>query len=338
VNNFSVPAGWPATLAVQLNDDCAAPITSGSVTASFSNGDAPLAFVSDSLGNYFATWQPGAVNSNMVVTLNASSGTLQPATAKLYGGVATNQTPPPSLAMGGTLNNLNPVVGGSLAPGTIAEVFGSGLAASAGPTGVLPLPTNFNGTFAQVGASQTPFYYLSGGQVNVQIPSEVPATQQVPLVFSVNNALTVPITLNIVPSAPGVLSMFDGPTPPSVQNYAHIVAQHTADFSMVSTANPAKPGEYLVMYLVGLGATDPTLASGMPTPSSPFYNVTVKPTVMVDNQPSNVSFAGLTPGFVGLYQVDFQVPAGAQAGEDVVSVTQNGIAANPTLLAVGSGN
>jgi uncharacterized protein (TIGR03437 family) len=92
------------------------------------------------------------------------------------------------------------------------------------------------------------------------------------------------------------------------------------------------------MYLVGLGATDPTLASGMPTPSSPFYNVTVKPTVMVDNQPSNVSFAGLTPGFVGLYQVDFQVPAGAQAGEDVVSVTQNGIAANPTLLAVGSGN
>ena len=65
--------------------------------ASFSNGDPPLNLAGDSLGNYSATWQPGGVNANMVVTLNATLGSLQPATAKLYGGIAPNQTPPPTL-------------------------------------------------------------------------------------------------------------------------------------------------------------------------------------------------------------------------------------------------
>src|SRR5208337_2721565 len=156
-----------ATLIVQLHDDCASSVTSGSVTASFSNGDAPLALMGDSLGNYSATWQPGNITSAMVVTLNGASGSLQPATAKLYGGIATNQTPPPTLAAGGTLNNLNPVVGGALSPGIIAEVFGTGLAASSGATGILPLPTTFNNTFAQVGAFQAPLYFLSSGQINV---------------------------------------------------------------------------------------------------------------------------------------------------------------------------
>ena len=48
----------------------------------------------------------------------------------------------------------------------------------------------------------------------------------------------------------------------------------------------------------------------------------------------DVVFAGLTPGFVGLYQINFQVPTSASSGELEVDVTQNGVAANPTLLPV----
>jgi len=333
VNNFAVPAGWPATLIVQLNDNCGSPVTNGSVTASFSNGDAPLVLAGDSLGNYSATWQPGAVTSEMVVTLNAASGNLQSATAKLYGGISLNETPPPTLSPGGILNNFNPVVGGSLSPGIIAQVFGTGLAASSGATGTLPLPTTFNNTFAQVGQFQAPLYFLSSGQLNVQLPSEIATSQQVPIVLSVNNALTLPISLDLVPSAPGVMSLFDGPTPPSVQNGAHIIAQHL-NGTTVNSNSPGKPGEYLVMYLVGLGATDPSVPSGMPASSNPLSKVTIQPTVMVDSVPSNVAFAGLTPGFVGLYQIDFQVPTSVTTGEAVVTVSQGGIAANPTLLAV----
>jgi uncharacterized protein (TIGR03437 family) len=333
-NNFAVPAGWPATLIVQLDDDCSSPVTNGGVVASFSNGDAPLNLAGDSLGNYSATWQPSGVNSNMVVTLNATAGSLQPAVAKLYGGIAQNQTPPPTLAPGGTLNNLNPVVGAPLAPGTIAQVYGSGLSPTLVSTGGAPLPTMFDNTFALVGDTQAPLYALSGGQIDIQIPFEATATQQIPLLLSVNNALTLPQMLAIIPDAPGVLSANDGLTPPSVQNGAHIIAQHSADFSLVTSASPAKPGEYLVMYLVGLGATNPSLPSGAATPSTAFYRVTAQPTVKVDSQTATVSFAGLSPFFVGLYQIDFQVPSNASSGELEVDVTQNGVAANPTLLPV----
>ena len=312
-------------------------MTNGNVIASLSNGDAPLNLVGDALGNYSAIWQPGAANGNsMVVTLNAMAGTLNAAKAQLYGAVVPNLTPPPTLAPGGTLNNLNPVVGAPLAPGTIAQVYGSGLAPSAVSTGVLPLPTTFNNTFALVGSLQAPLYSLSSGQIYIQIPSELSAPQQIPVVLSVNNALTLPVMLDLVPAAPGVLSANDGPTPPSVQNGAHLIAQHSADFSLVSSSNPAKPGEYLVMYLVGMGATNPSVASGAQTPSSPLASVTNQPTVTVGSQPATVAFAGLTPGFVGLYQINFQVPASASSGEVEVDVSQNGVPANPTLLPVGN--
>jgi uncharacterized protein (TIGR03437 family) len=333
-NNFAVPAGWPATLIVQLNDDCAAPVTNGSVVASFSNGDARLNLQGDSLGNYSTTWQPGAVNTEMVITFDATAGSLQPATAKLYGGIAANQTPPPTVSPGGTVNNLNPLIGAGLAPGTIAQVYGSGLAPAAVSTGPAPLPKLFENTYALVGSAQAPLYFLSNAQINIQIPYEVPATQQVPIILSVNNALTLPLILNIVPAAPGVLSSDDGPKPPSVQNGAHIIAQHSADFSLVTSSSPAKPGEVLIMYLVGLGATNPSVASGAATPASPLHPTTAPVTVKVGSQTATVGFAGLSPFFVGLYQINFQVPVGATSGELEVDVTQNGVAANPTLLPV----
>jgi uncharacterized protein (TIGR03437 family) len=334
-NNFAVPAGWPATLIVQLNDDCAASVTNGNVVASFSNGDAPLNLVGDTLGNYSTTWQPGGTNStNMVVTLNATAGTLQPAIAKLYGGIAPNQTPPPTVGPDGTVNNLNPVGGAPLSPGTIAAVYGTGLATSSSTIGGAPKPTIFNNTFALVGATQAPLYSLSSPQIDIQIPYEATATQQVPIVLSVNNALTLPVMLSIVPATPGVLSANDGPTAPDVQNGAHIIAQHGADYSLVSSTNPAKPGELLLMYLVGMGPTNPSVPSGAATPNSPLSPVVNQPTVTVASQPATVAFAGLTPGFVGLYQINFQVPTSASSGELEVDVTQNGVAANPTLLPV----
>ena len=334
-NNFAVPAGWPATLIVQLNDDCASPVTNGSVIASFSNGDAALNLVGDNLGNYSTTWQPGNVNSNMVITLNGTSGSLQPATAELYGGIAPNSTPPPTLVSSGTVNNFNPVPGAGLSPGTIAQVYGTGLAASAGITDEVPWPPTFNNTFALIGLTEAPLYYLSPHQLDILIPNDATVTQQTPIVLSVNNALTLPLMLNLVPAAPGVLSYDDGPTAASPQNHAHIKAQHSADGSLVSSNSPAKPGEYLVMYLVGMGATNPSVASGVVSPGPPgLANVTVQPTVTVDSAPSTVAFAGLTPTFIGLYQIDFQVPMGAKSAELEVDVTQNGVAANPTLLPV----
>jgi uncharacterized protein (TIGR03437 family) len=320
VNNFSVPAQWPAVLIVRLNDDCGAAVTNGSVVASFSNGDPPLSLRGNGQDEtYVSSWQAGTVTPQMVVTLQAAAGTLQPATAQLTGGVSQNQAP--VLAKDGTLHNLNPVVGGALAPGTIAQVYGSGLAAPTASPGTLPLPTTFNGTLMLIGGISAPLYFLSSGQLNVQIPSELAPNQQYATIVSANGALTLPDQIDVVPAVPGVAAFASG----------QIIAQHGLDYSLVDSGHPAKPGEFLIMYLAGMGATNPGVSSGT---ASPQASVTVPPTVTVDGQMASFIYAGLTPGLAGLYQINFQVPAGARSGNLTTVVTQNGMASNVTTLPV----
>jgi uncharacterized protein (TIGR03437 family) len=319
VNNFSVPAKWPAALIVQLNDDCGAAVTNGSVVASFSNGDPPLSLRGDGQGGtYSTTWQAGTVTPRMVVTLQAAAGTLQPATAQLTGAISQNQAP--VLGRGGTVNAFYRTAG-ALAPGTDAEMYGTGLASGTVFTGAPPLPTQSSGTFVLVGGLSAPLIYLSDGQLDVQIPSELALTQQYAILVSSNGALTLPDQIDIVPAVPGVANFGDG----------RIIAQHGLDYSLVDASHPAKPGEFLIMYLTGMGGTNPSVASGQ---ASPVATVTAEATVTVDGQKAAVPYAGLSPGFAGLYQINFQVPANARSGNLAVVVTQNGVAANTNTLTV----
>jgi len=325
VNNFAVPAGWPATLVVRLNDDCGNPITDGFVSASFSNGDPPLSLRSDQqTGQYAATWQPGFPSAQTTITMRASEGAFPQAAAQLTGAVAANNFPPPTLAPHGTLHNLNPVLGAPLAPGTIAQVYGTGLATQTASPGVVPLPNAFNGTSVIAGGLPAPLYYLSGGQLNVQIPTELKSGQQCAIVASVNNALTLPDTLDLNPVQPGMAALPSG----------SVIAQHP-DYSYVDANHLAKPGEILTIYLAGMGATNPAVSSGQPSPSmEPLGRVTTQPTVLVDGQMATVQFAGLTPAAVGLYQINFTVPLNSRSGSLSLVVSQNGIQSNTTMLPV----
>jgi uncharacterized protein (TIGR03437 family) len=54
----------------------------------------------------------------------------------------------------------------------------------------------------------------------------------------------------------------------------------------------------------------------------------------VDGQKADILFTGMTPGVVGLYQIDFTVPLTAKAGNLNIAITQNGVPANVTTLIV----
>jgi uncharacterized protein (TIGR03437 family) len=324
VNNFSFPASFPAELSVQLNDDCGTPITNGSVSASFSNGDPSLNLPPDTPpGTYSAVWQPGVASAQTAITINAAAGTLLPATAKLLGGVSATPNPAPSLVTGGALNNLNAVVGGALAPGTVAQVYGSNLASGVATPGSVPLPGILNGTQFLVGGMAAPLFYSSGTQLVVQIPTELTAGQQYSVVAMANGALSLPDTLSLEPTEPGVAAFADGT----------IIAQHS-NYTLVSSTSPAHPNEPLMIYLVGMGATTIAVPSGTATPSNATASVTLQPTVQVDGQNATVLFAGLTPGGVGLYQINFVVPPSSKTGNLNVVITQGGAEANVVTLPV----
>jgi uncharacterized protein (TIGR03437 family) len=102
---------------------------------------------------------------------------------------------------------------------------------------------------------------------------------------------------------------------------------------LISATNPAHAGDYLVVYCTGLGVvagpkgkTEP--GDGAAAPSSPIYQTTGTVTASLGGVNTSVAFAGLTPTFAGLYQVNVQVPAGVAAGNAVPLVVSLGQAAS----------
>ena len=107
-----------------------------------------------------------------------------------------------------------------------------------------------------------------------------------------------------------------------------------ANGTQVSDLAPAQSGEQLSLYASGLGAVDQVVASGVPSPSSPPANTLILPAVSVGGIQANVTFSGLTPGWIGIYQVNFVVPPGL-AGNVPVVLNMNGVTSNVVTMSVG---
>lgn len=323
VSNFSAPASWPSPLAITLVDTCGSAIANGQVVATFSNGDPPLilALADSSTGLYSATWTPHGTGAQVTVLARASAPGYTTATTQIAGQVAPNTVP--VLAPNGTLDIFHPQVGAGFGPGNIVQIYGSGLAGIASAPAVLPLPTAVNGTSVIIGGVEAPLYYVSPGQINAQIPFELTAGNQYQVIVNANGALTTPQSIQLTAAVPAILQF----------NSGEVVAQHQ-DGTLVQDSSPAAPGEYLTVYLTGLGATDIPVPSGSPSPSNPPANVLDTPVLTLNNAQVPVIFAGLTPSEVGLYQIDFQVPQPLADGNYSLFITQSGTVSNTTVLPV----
>jgi uncharacterized protein (TIGR03437 family) len=322
--NFSNLVAWPTQLQVRVLDDCGDAASAAQVVASFTNGDPPLALQASDARNgiYTGTWTPAKAAAKMSVTSTASSAGLTPGTTTISGAVNANKAP--VLTPHGTVSNLNAKVGAALAPGTIAAIYGSELSSAAEPTPTVPLPTTYKGTSVLVGGLEAPIYYVSSGQINAQIPAELAPDKEYQVLVTVDGALTAPDTISLSSVQPGVAAFANG----------RIIGQH-GDFSLIDSNNPARSNEPIVVYLIGLGETNPKVASGRAAPSTePLARVVSPVTVTVDGREAEIFFAGLTPGAVGLYQINFRVPAGSRTGELPVVITQKGVTANSTVLQV----
>ena len=323
VSNFSAPTSWPTPLAIKLFDSCGSSVSNAQIVATFTNGDPalPLNVVNSTTGLYTGTWTPRKSSGQITVTASVTASGYPATSVNIAGQVAPNSAP--VLAPNGTGDVFHPQVGAGLGPGNIVQIYGTGLASQTASPTALPLPTTLNGTTVLIGGVRAPLFYVSSGQINAQIPFELLAGNQYQLIVNANGALTTPQVLQLNAGTPAILNFSSGA----------VVAQHL-DGSLILDSSPAKPGEFVVIYSSGLGATDVPVASGSASPASPLARVADPPVLTLNGTPITVLFSGLTPGLVGLYQVNFQLPVETKTGNYELVLSQSGTVSNKTLLIV----
>jgi uncharacterized protein (TIGR03437 family) len=205
----------------------------------------------------------------------------------------------------GVYNAASYRLGDVVAPGEIVTLIGEELAPVAQTTGPGSLPRMMQGVSVSIGGIAAPLFYVSPTQINFQVPVELPIGSA-SLVVQRGTQTSAARTVRIAGTAPGLFAASgDVRGPPAVV--------HANDFSLVTEQNPAHPGEYLAAFCTGLGATDPAATSGEPATAAAPIKAAIF--AQIDSGAElPILYAGLAPGWVGLYQINFRLSEGETPG------------------------
>lgn len=211
----------------------------------------------------------------------------------------------PTYSAASIVNNANNL-SGALAPNTIVTLYGENLAYTTralvpGDLTTGRIPTALPGTGVRVLIRNVPagIYFVSPTQINLLVPCNlVPGDATLQLVQDGRAGPEVHIRLR---SAAPALYQLDPET----------VIAMKSDGTVATTENPARPGEVIVLYATGLGEVTPPLGPGE-IPRTPAVLARLSETnLFLDGAPVDpkaILYAGVTPGFAGLYQINLRLP------------------------------
>jgi uncharacterized protein (TIGR03437 family) len=335
-DGFAVPAGWPQSIIMNVVDDCGNPQITGSVVTSFSNGDPPISLSSLKNGMWAGTWvlRTAAAQATVLATAQSftTSGSLLAGSASITGGGQTNPTVP-IVASGGIVSAASFSPESTLAPGLLVSIFGSSFASQTVSSTTLPLPGQLADTSVLIAGETSPLFYTSSGQINAQLSMGLPANSTQQVIVMRGGTISTPVSITVSAAQPAVYSTDGSGTGQGlILGVSPDGTQALADEN-----NPVTAGEAVVIFAIGLGKTTPAVADGTPSPGAPnLASITDPITVQIGGiNATNVPFAGLTPGFVSLYQVNAVVPSGITPGNAVpVVLTVDGQASPPVTIAV----
>jgi uncharacterized protein (TIGR03437 family) len=235
---------------------------------------------------------------------------------------------PPQINAGGIVNGASYTA--PVAPGSIADVFGTFYLTSTTVNTDLPLDTSLqNLSFEFSGGTLAPLYFVSGGQANIQIPWELAGQSSATIAGTLSGAVGATQTVDLAPVSPAIFSMNSQGTGPG--------AILDSAYNLIDQSNPATAGSTTILiYCTGLGAVRSNQpATGAPASTTQLAQTTLPATVTIGGVTEPAGFAGLAPGYVGLYQVNALVPAGVAAGNSVpVAITIGGVTSNTVTIVV----
>ena len=329
--DFEIPAALPVSLQTEILDDCGSPLTAGAVQATFSSGDSAAVMTPIGNGKWSGTWLPhGIAGGPAMVAVSAVSPAGLRGSASAFGTVDANTTAV-VVNPDGIVNAASLVSDAPVSPGEFISIFGSNLAPSTASANSLPLPTTLAGTQVLLGGQPLPLDYVSPGQINAVVPYGTSVNGIQELLVKQNSVYSLPETVVVATTNPAVFTQES-----SGQGAGVIVVVKAGGVQFnASASQPASAGDTLVIYCAGLGPVSPAIADGAGAPASP-HSTTVNPvTVTIGGQPAHASFAGLAPGYAGLYQVNVVVPAGITPGANVpVILTAAGFPSAPVTVAI----
>jgi uncharacterized protein (TIGR03437 family) len=242
---------------------------------------------------------------------------------------------PPSLNAGGTIDNASFAVDTPVAPGSLVSIFGTGLAGDAALAAGPSLPIVLGTTALTLGGFPLPLFHAFPAQVDAQIPWELAGQISAPLTIVTDDLSGNTVSVSLAEFSPGIYTATGtgvGQGAILIDRTATLAAPESGQFA----GQPAKRGtDFIDIFATGLGPVTNQPASGAPAPAVPLAWTTANVTVTIGGAPATVSFAGLAPGWVGLYQVNAQVPANAPVGDAIpVALSVGGAASNQVTMAV----
>ena len=214
--------------------------------------------------------------------------------------------------------------------GGIATIFGYSLgyslASAVASAAAVPLSTVLGGTQVTIGGIGVSLFYVSPSQINLQIPWELAGQSQADVVVTTGIGSSTAAKINISDTAPAIF------TANGSGNGQGVVVDVRGQIALAAT--PVARGEYILIYCLELGAVAnrPSTGVAVVDASSPTL---VTPIVTIADVQIRASFAGLAPGFAGVYQVNAQVLPGITPGPALpLTVRINGAESQTVTIAV----
>jgi uncharacterized protein (TIGR03437 family) len=184
-------------------------------------------------------------------------------------------------------------------------------------TSEIPVPTVLGETCLMLNGAPIPMLYVSGSQINAQLPFNVSGDAS--LVLYTPGGVSPTVNLTIQPNAPAVFrSGTAGPQTGIPTVYRN------SDNKLVTLSNPIHSNDKLTIYATGFGLVSPPVATGAAGPKKPLAVAEIQPTVTLGGTPLNIEFAGLAPGSVGVDAIVAAVPGKIPTGLSVPLVITQG--------------
>ena len=209
-----------------------------------------------------------------------------------------------------------------VSPGGIGSIFGSELAAGVVGATTVPLPKLLGNVRVFFHGVDAPLFFVSPNQINFQVPFEARPGTTAQVIVQRDTTQTAPEAVRVEEFAPAVFLNAATKDP---------IATRFPDNSVITAGNPAKPGDVLIVYLTGVGGLTSVPTTGEATPASPLPSARIDATVTLGGQPVSVLYSGLSPFFIGLAQLNIQLPATLPPGAKLPLIVRFGAATGQTV-------